>query len=249
MMTQEIPKGRSWLGPWSGLIHCGKCHGLMSESRCPCCGHALEPDHWRTVTIDGREHKAPAYINPGALSWTAHSLLGLMKREWERPLPSEDPSVAPLAKQCSQRVLVVILFWTLFEHLMDQFFQTALNQLPQGVGVDLLRRYQSIGSRMDRLYTMLFEAKIKADLDTLGHSAVYNHLQKIQSRRNEFIHGNAEAIDDDLVRETVERLPDVQAAWVALYNLRCTGDPSAPRVYEDKRHREFVRQNERPSPP
>jgi hypothetical protein len=96
---------------------------------------------------------------------------------------------------------------------------------------------------------MLFEVRITADLDTLGHSAVYDHLQKIQSRRNEFIHGNAEAIDDDLVRETVERLPDVQAAWVALYNLRCTGDPSAPRVYEDERHREFVRQNGRPSPP
>ncbi len=63
-----------------------------------------------------------------------------MKREWERPLQPEEPSVAPLAKQCSQRVLVVILFWTLFEHLMDQFFRTALNQLPQGVGVDLLRR-------------------------------------------------------------------------------------------------------------
>ncbi len=68
---------------------------------------------------------------------------------------------------------------------------------------------------MDRLYTMLFEARIKADLDTLGRSAVYDHLQKIQSRRNEFIHGNAEAIDDDLVRETVERLPDVQAAWAS----------------------------------
>jgi hypothetical protein len=106
------------------------------------------------MTIDGREHKAPAYINPGALSGTAHSLLGLMKREWDRPLQPEEPSVAPLAKQqCSQPVLVVILFWTLFEHLMDQFFRTALNQLPQGVGVDLLRRYQSIGSRMDRLYS------------------------------------------------------------------------------------------------
>jgi hypothetical protein len=242
-------KDGSWLGPWSGLIHCGRCHALMGGNLCPYCGHALTTQQWTTVIIDGREHKVPAYINQGALSWTAHSLLGLMKREWERPLLSEEPSTAPLAKQCSQRVLVVILFWTLFEHLMDQFFQTALNGMPRGVGVDLLRRHQSIGSRMDRLYTMLFDARIKADLDTLGHGAVYDHLQKIQSRRNDFIHGNAEAIDDGLVRETVERLHDVQAAWVALYNLRCTGDPSAPHVYEDERHREFVRQNERPSPP
>jgi hypothetical protein len=160
----------------------------------------------------------------------------------------EESSSAPLAKQCSQRVLVVILFWTLFEHLMDQFFQTALNRVPRGISVDLLRRHQSIGSRMDRLYTMLFDARINTDLDALGYGTVYVHLQKVQARRNDFIHGNAEAIDDDLVRETVERLHDVQAAWVSLYNLRATGDPSAPRVYEDERHREFVRQSQRPPP-
>jgi len=221
----------------------------MNESQCPVCGHALPADQWMTVTIDGREHKVPAHVSAGALSWTAHSLLGLIKREWERPLLQEEPSSAPLAKQCSQRVLVVILFWTLFEHLMDQFFQTSLNRLPRGVGADLLRRHQSIGSRMDRLYTNLFDASIKTDLDALGHGTVYAHLQKIQGCRNDFIHGNAEAIDDDLVRETVERLHDVQAAWVALYNLRCTGDPSAPHVYEDERHREFARQIQRPSPP
>lgn len=248
MVIEVIPENGSWLGPWSGLIHCGKCHALMSGSQCPCCGNVLTADRWTTVTVDGQEHKILAYTNEGALSWTAHSLLGLMKREWERPRLPEEPSTAPLAKQCSQRVLIVILFWTLFEHLMEQFFQTALNRLPRGVSVDLLRRHQSIGSRMDRLYTMLFDARFKSDLDSLGFVAVFNHLHKIQSRRNDFIHGNAEAIDDDLVRETVERLHDVQAAWVALYNLRCTGDPSAPRVYEDERHREIVRQNESPSP-
>ena len=172
-----------------------------------------------------------------------------MKREWERPLLPEEPSSAPLAKQCSQRVLVVILFWTLFEHLMEQFFQAALNRLPRGVGTELLRRHQSIGSRIDRLYTILFDARITADLDAVGHGAIYAHLQKIQNRRNDFIHGKAEAIDDNLVRETVERLHEVQAAWVALFNLRCTGDPSAPRVYEDERHREIVRQSDRRSPP
>lgn len=220
----------------------------MGGRQCPVCGHVLPGGEWTTITIDGQEHRVPAQIYEGALSWTAHSLLGLMKREWERPLLPEEPSFAPLAKRCSQRVLVVILFWTLFEHLMDQFFQTALSRLPRGVGVDLLRRYQSIGSRMDRLYTMLFDTKMQADLEALGHSPAYGHLQKVQGRRNEFIHGNAEAIDDELVRETVERLHDVQAAWLALFNLRCTGDPTAPRLYEDEWHRAFVRQNARPPP-
>jgi hypothetical protein len=196
-----------------------------------------------TVMIGGQERRVPADIREGALSWTAHSLLGLMQREWERPLLEEQPTSVPLAKRCSQRVLVVILFWTLFEHLMDQFFQTAVSRLPTRVGADLMKRHQSIGSRIDTLYTMLFDAKIAADLEVLGHGAVVTHLQRVQDRRNAFVHGEAEAIDDALVHETVERLHDVQAAWLSLYNYRCTGDPSAPRLYEDYRHREIVRQS------
>lgn len=234
----------SWLGPWWGLSHCGKCHALMNQNQCPICGDVPSTEQWMTVTIDGHDHKVPAACRAGALSWTAHSLLGIMRREWERQLLSEELSSAQLAEHCSQKAMVVIVFWTLFEHLMDQSFHTALNKLPHGIKADLLRRHQSIGSRMDRLYTILFNTKIQADLDSLGHGGTYALLQKIQSRRNDFIHGNAEAIDDELVQETVARLNDVQAAWVALYNLRCTGDPSAPSVYEDERHREFIRQSQ-----
>jgi hypothetical protein len=243
-----MPTLDSWLGPWSGLIHCQNCHALMGGSECPVCGRQLTIDKWTMVTINGREHEVPANVYQGALSWTAHSLLGLMRREWDRPVLEQGPSAVPLAKQCSQRVLVVILFWTLFEHLMDQFFHAAVSRLPAGVGAELLKRYQSIGSRMDRLYTILFDAKINVDLETLGHGDAYKHLQRIQDCRNAFIHGNAEAIDDALVWETVERLNDMQAAWLALYNYRCTGDPTAPRLYEDDRHREFVHQNKRPLP-
>ena len=47
--------------------------------------------------------------------------------------------------------------------------------------------------------------------------------------------GNSEAIDDDLVLETVERLPDVQAAWLALYNFAAPAE--APCVWESDRKR------------
>jgi hypothetical protein len=130
---KATPENGLWFGPWSGLIHCRNCHALMNGGQCADCGHVLLNNEWMTVTIDGREHDVRANTHEGALSWTAHSLLGLMQREWERPLLLKEPSSLPLAKQCSQRVLVVILFWTLFEHLMDQFFQTALNRLPRGV--------------------------------------------------------------------------------------------------------------------
>lgn len=38
---------------------------------------------------------------------------------------------------------------------------------------------------MDRLYAMLFDV-------------VFAHLRKVQARRSDFVHGNAEAIDDAL---------------------------------------------------
>jgi hypothetical protein len=181
--------------------------------------------------VDGQERRTPQIALQGALSWTTHSLLVLMKREWDRPLLELDQGLAAGA-QPSQRMLIVILFWTLFEHHMDRFFDAALGALPPSIRMDLLRRYATIGSRMDRLYKLAFDTTLEKDLADLGYGRVYDHLLKVQSKRNKFVHGDSEAIDDALVRETVENLPDVQAAWVALFNLRCTGKLGVPRVWE-----------------
>jgi hypothetical protein len=64
--------------------------------------------------------------------------------------------------------------------------------------------------------------------------AIYAHLVEVQRRRNEFVHGNAEAIDDSLAYVTIEKLQEVQEAWVALYNKRCTGNANAPPVWRGK---------------
>ena len=225
---EEAP---SWSGIWYGLIHCGECHALYKTGACPKCGHEYKSEAI-TVVVDGVERTVPMAMQ-GAISWPTHVLLRLMQREWERPLSEQDSfSHTPPEKRPSQKMIIVILFWTLFEHLMDRFFIAAMASLPQGVSDDLLRRYTGIGSRLDRLYRTLFGSTFLDDLTALGHEGVYAHLVKVQQRRNEFVHGQAEAIDGDLVYETVERLHDVQGAWVALYNLRCTGNPKAPRVWE-----------------
>jgi hypothetical protein len=181
--------------------------------------------------VEGVERRVPRIVLAGALSWTTHSMLALMKREWDRPLLELDQGLA-VGRQPSQRMLIVILFWTLFEHHMDRFFDAALGTLPPSIRADLLRRYGTIGSRMDRLYKLTFDTTLEKDLTDLGHGQVYHHLLKVQAKRNEFVHGDSEAIDDALVRETVEQLPEVQAAWLALFNLRCTGNPGAPPVWE-----------------
>lgn len=233
-MTAE--KKESWLGPWCGLFHCGKCLALITTVECPVCGHEHFTQPCKVIGANGVEREVPTHVVEGALSYTAVNLLALMEREWERPI-LDDEFQRSFVEGCSQRVLVVLLFWTLFEHVMDQFFRTALSRLPVGVAAELMQRHQSIGSRMGRLYTMMFATKLKDDLTMLGYGDVHTHLQTVQTRRNDFVHGKAAAIDDALVRETVERLKDVQAAWVALFNLRCTGNPLAPKVYEDRHYR------------
>jgi hypothetical protein len=141
----------------------------------------------------------------------------------------------------SPKLILVILFWTLFEHLMDRFFNTAVASLPEGVGRDLLERYASIGSRMGRLYPSLFGTTLEANLAALGHGRVSAHLRKVQARRNDFVHGNTSAIDDPLVGETVERLHEVQEAVVALFNLRCAGNPGAPPMCRERKRKGRVR--------
>jgi hypothetical protein len=113
MWADDPEKGKSWLGPWSGLVHCDRCHTLMNGTLCPKCGR----DYWTdapmmVATIDDKEFQTPQLVLQGALSWTTHSLLTLMKREWERPLLEMDQGLA-VGRQPSQRMLIVVLFWTL----------------------------------------------------------------------------------------------------------------------------------------
>ena len=230
----------NWLGVWSRLSHCPSCHTLMNSSGpCPKCGFAFEPMEHRWTDASGATRTHLSMAVPGAFSVTT-ATLSLMQREWERPA-SENEKSQSFIEQVSPKLILVILFWTLFEHLMDRFFNTAVASLPEGVGRDLLERYASIGSRMGRLYPLLFGTTLEADLAALGHGRVSGHLRKVQARRNDFVHGNASAIDDPLVRETVERLHEVQEAVVALFNLRCAGNPGAPPMWRERERKGHVR--------
>jgi hypothetical protein len=50
-------------------------------------------------------------------------------------------------------LVIVILFWTLFESLMDRFYEAALADLPGELGPELLSRFASIGSRLGGIST------------------------------------------------------------------------------------------------
>jgi hypothetical protein len=138
-----------WWGAWKDRIRCGTCRALMLLSApCPVCGQDyrnLKPTQYivggRTVTVP------PAFA--GALDWSPYVMLQLMQSEWLRPPgPSNKVSAMPTNSRPSSRVLVPLIFWTYFETLMSWFYETASSNLPSAVATDLLRRYNSIGSRL-----------------------------------------------------------------------------------------------------
>lgn len=204
-------------GPWRGLVHCPACNALHREAVCPNCDHALDlqPQH---VRVDGVEHVVPLAMQ-GAIPWSTFVLLEQIKIEGERPLLP----VTDRPPRLSQRFTVVLLFWTLFEVLMDGFYRAAFADLPGQLGDELLQRFQSIGGRLDRLYRITWQTSFWADLEAEGFGEQADHLRRLQQARNAFMHGNPEAVGEDLVKATLVHLDSVQRGWIVLFNKRCTG--------------------------
>ena len=148
----------------------------------------------------------------------------MLEREWLRPITDADRFLS-ISEECrpSPRAIVIMVFWTYFETRIERLFRETMTALPQAVTENLLRRYSSIGSRLDRLYRVAFSTTYWADLNDLGHSKVSHLLQHIQARRNDFAHGHPEAIDGSLVEELVAGLKDEHESWIAVFNRRING--------------------------
>lgn len=233
MWVDDLKLGQTWTGVWRSLINCGNCGALFCVgpgTLCPVCGWDYQADQQLQVHIFGSgEEVAVLPVMQGAIDWTTFVLLGLMQREWDRPpSPSDRFDSLPPEKRPAQRLAIVLLFWSLFEHLMERFFEDATRELPVRVRVDLLKRYSSIGSRLDRLYRLMFAVSFTDDLIRLGYADVSAHLTLVHTRRNQFVHGDPESIDDALVHAAVEQLPRVHEAWIALYNTRYTRPQAQP---------------------
>ena len=227
MWVEDLEPGQPWTGVWHNLISCGNCRSLFCAgpgALCHVCGwDCRERQEMQVHILKSGEAVAVPPIMMGAIDWTTFVLLGLMQREWERPQsPGDRFDSLPPEKRPAQRLAIVLLFWSLFEHLMERFFEDTTRELPIGVRGDLLKRYSSIGSRLDRLYRVLFAVSFHDDLTRLGYADVSAHLMHVHGRRNQFVHGDPESIDDAVVHAAVKQLPRVHEAWIALYNARCT---------------------------
>jgi len=147
--------------------------------------------------------------------------LMMLEHEWKRPLTPSD-GFAEIAERHrpAARALIVLIFWTYFETRIDRLFRQALRRIPRGIADDLLRRYSGLGARLDRLYRISFHATYWSDLSTLGYDRLSTLLQQVQTRRNAFVHGHPEAIDDALVSSLIASLKDEHEAWIAVFNKR-----------------------------
>lgn len=211
-----------WWDAWKNRIRCGTCRALMLvDAPCPKCGKDYRKVPPAELNVDGRLIKVPQAFQ-GALGWSEYSLLELMHREWLRPVFADGKaSTLPPGHKPSPRVLSVLLFWTYFETLMSTFYETASAHLPRAVAEDLLKRYGTIGRRLDQLHKILFSTTYAEDLVSLGYEPVATHLRNVQIRRNAFIHGSPEEIGDGLVEETVKMGPSFHDGWIACFNHRC----------------------------
>jgi hypothetical protein len=206
----------------------GGAHGGTASGAghpCPVCGCDYRNVQPTQHVIGGKLITIPPAF-AGALDWSPYVMLKLMEREWLRPLPKEGKlSALPPGNTPSSKVLLVLIFCTYFESLMGWFYETATNGLPGTVGADLLRRYNFIGARLDRLHKILFGVTYKDDLNQLGCGTIWQHLEGVQRQRNSFMHGNPESITDVLVEDTVKLIPEFQEAWIKSFNTRCARRP------------------------
>ena len=120
--------------------------------------------------------------------------LMMLEREWLRPVTDADRFHSiPEQNRPSARAIVVLVFWAYFETRIERLIRETVGPLPESILEDLLRRYSSVGARLDRLYRVLFSTTYWTDLDDLGFSNVSALLERVQTCRNKFVHGHPES--------------------------------------------------------
>jgi hypothetical protein len=228
MWYEQLPHGKSWSSIWSDYTICGSCRGIrVFEGLCRICGDApfsTEPTLIRDH--NGKEYLIPASFMGAEGRYEDWVYLGMMEREWKRPVRDEDRHPGFTADTGpSPRASIVLLFWSYFETRIERLFRAGLCHVPTRILDDTLRRYSAIGARLNDFYGVAFASTYKKDLEEAGYGQIWPHIALIQERRNLFAHGQPQAIDDALVQAVVTNLKAEHEAWIAVFNKRATRLP------------------------
>lgn len=223
---ENLPTGYPWSSLWYDYTICGNCGGIRkSRGNCPVCLEKLPtPQRFNHKSSDGIESEIISNSLMGAEGrYEDYIYLNMIEDEWKRP-ESKFDKYANLSedKRPAIKAIIVLVFWIYFETRIERLLDKAMADLPDSIRLNLFRRYQSISSRIDDLYKVLFgkSTSYYLDLDRLGFQNVAELLNRIQDKRNEFMHGKPEAINDDLIEDIVSILKTEHESWIAVFNLR-----------------------------
>jgi hypothetical protein len=224
MWYEQLPNDKSWSALWNDYTICGKCQGIRRfQGACQVCGDPpLRAESRLFRDASGREFRVPMMISPGAEGrYEDWVYLQMMEREWKRPVLEEDrfPGISA-SPGPSPRASIVILFWSYFETRIERLLRSGLREVPGRILDDMLRRYSAIGARLNDFYGVAFSSTYKKDLEEVGHGHIWPHVALVQERRNQFAHGQPQAIDDALVQKVVEKMKEEHEAWIAVFNKR-----------------------------
>ena len=224
MWVDNLPPGTSWTSLWSGYILCGECSGIRRLSDpCPACGASLPKDLDRTIKLDnGREFPMAVAYMGAETRYEDYIYLQLLESEWGRILQDSASQIQLRhTEEVSRGATLVLLFWTYFEARIDHLLRRALREtVPTRFLEDAMKRYSSIGSRLNEFYKVAFDTTYRSDLVSLGYSDVSDHLSRVQTQRNEFVHGTPQSISDSLATSVVGMLKREHESWIAIYNRR-----------------------------
>ena len=234
---EALPTDKSWNSLWSGYVACS-CRGIRRlDAHCSACGEpphsAKQSTYFEFTDANGVKHSIASATYMGVEGrYEDWVYLQMLEREWLRPITDEDRFLKISERsRPSARAIVVLVFWTYFETKIERLLRVSLSKLPSSVMEDLLQRYSSVGSRMDRLYRIAFSTSYNSDLIDTGYSNTASLLQRVQASRNKFMHGHPEAIDDTLVEDLISGLKEEHESWIAVFNRRIAEAlASNPRV-------------------
>lgn len=222
----DLTDEQSWTSLWNSYIICGHCRGIRKvEGKCPVCNSEIpNPQFIKVKSEDGNEYEVPTNTFMGAEGrYEDYVYLNMLEYEWRRPVSKYDElSFLNQDKRPAAKAIIVLIFWTYFETRIERLLDVAMRDIPYSIRQNLFKRYQSISTRTDDLYKIIF-GKTNSyflDLDSLGFQNIAQLLHRIQSKRNEFMHGNPEAIDDELIEDIVKLLKEEHESWIKVFNLR-----------------------------
>jgi len=219
MWTDNIPPGKNWTYLWHDRVLCS-CGAIRNITSCPVCNNKIDSCASIINSKDSSGKPITTYTYQGAEGrYEDYIYLRMIEHEWKRPEDSDEIE-SIFIDGISDKASIVLLFWSYFETRIERLLRLGLRGNKPNIIEDILDKYSSISSRIEKLYKVVFNSTYASDLKSIGQREIWKHLCRVRNSRNKFIHGNPKAINNDLVLEIIKNLKEEHDSWIDVYNKR-----------------------------